>query len=134
MTKHIKRALLALAVASVITTEAVRLSDLSPASAAEYNRSCSVTGGSAQSLSSVLSTCGYSGAVSLQELTIRNPDSAANTLYIGQSDANASNSFPLAPGESITWRASNQGDLIDAGRLYLYVSSTQNAALSLRSK
>ena len=99
-----------------------------------FNRQCSVTGASAQQLSAVLSTCGYTGTVSLQELTVRNPDSAANDLYVGQSDASAANGFKLAPGESVTWRASNQGDQIEAGRLYLFVSSTQNAAVSLRSK
>lgn len=102
--------------------------------ASEYNRSCSVAGGSPQSLSSVLSTCGYSGVVSLQELTVRNPDTASNDLYVGQSDVSAANGFKLAPGESMTWRATNQGDAIDAGRLYLFVSSTQNAGFSLRSK
>jgi hypothetical protein len=102
--------------------------------ASEYDRQCSVTGAAAQQLSSVLSTCGYSGTVSLQELTVRNPDSAANDLYVGQSDASSANGFKLAPGESMTWRAASQTDSIDAGRKYLYVSSTQNAAISLRSK
>jgi hypothetical protein len=132
--KIIRRALLALAVASFVLTASLRLADLRVARAGEFNRQCSVTGASAQQLSAVLSTCGYSGVVSLQELTVRNPDSAANDLYVGQSDVAAANGFKLAPGESITWRASNQGDQVEAGRLYLYVSSTQNAAISLRSK
>lgn len=99
-----------------------------------FNRSCSVTGGSAQALSQVLSTCGYSGPVSLNELTIINPDTAANDLYVGQSDVNASTGVKLLPGASLSFDATSPQDTVDAGRLYLFVSSTQNAHLSARSK
>lgn len=133
--KNVRALLIALAILSFVFRLSLPLGDLAPpAVAADYNRQCGVTGGSAQQLSSVLSACGYSGTVSLQELTVRNPDSAANDLYFGQSDVNSSNGFKLAPGESMTWRASDRSDVIDAGRVYLFVSSTQNAALSLRSK
>lgn len=104
------------------------------APAGEYNRSCPVTGGSAQQLSAVLSACGYSGVLSLQELSIKDPDSAANSVFVGQSDVSAANGYELQPGDSKTWRASNQGDQIEAGRIYLYVASTQNVMISLRSK
>ncbi len=99
-----------------------------------YTRACSVVGAAARQLSAVLSTAGYAGALSLNELTIRNPVGSANDLYIGQSDVDATNGLKLTPGESITWRATNQGDVIDASRVYLYVAVTQNAAVSLRAK
>lgn len=102
--------------------------------AAEFNRSCSVTGGSAQQLSTVLSACGYSGGVSLQELTLKDPDAASNDLYVGQSDVDASNGYKIAIGDSKTWRASNQTDVIEATRMYVFVASTQNIHISLRSK
>lgn len=105
-----------------------------PARAAEFNRSCSVTGASAQQLSTVLSACGYSGVVSLAELTLRDPDAAANDLYVGQSDVDATNGYKLAPGDSKTWRATSPQDVIEAGRIYLFVASTQNIHISLRSK
>jgi hypothetical protein len=137
----LQRALLALAVVSVVATNGLRLSggDALPAIgrvalAAEYNRACSVTGGSAQQLSAVLSTCGYTGVVSLQELSVKDPDDAANDLYVGQSDVSSANGYKLSPGDSKTWRASNQGDAIDATRFYLSVATTQNVMISLRSK
>lgn len=102
--------------------------------AGSFNRTCSVTGGSAQQLSSVLSTCGYTGANQLQELIIVNPSTATNTLYVGQSDDSAVNGLPLLPGESITYRAASQQDAIPATGIYLFVSSTQNAGFSARSK
>jgi hypothetical protein len=120
----------------VLAALALALALLAPPSAraAEFNRACSVTGGSAQQLSTVLSACGYAGVVSLQELSLKDPDAAANPLYVGQSDVSAANGYELAPGDSKTWRATNQGDAIDAGRLYLYVATTQNVMTSLRSK
>lgn len=126
MTKHILRAALAIALLFAFTPRA--------ASAAEFTRSCSVTGGSAQQLSAVLTACGYTGVVSLQELSVKDPASAANNVYIGQSDVSAANGYELEPGDSKTYRASNQGDQIEAGRIYLFVASTQNVMISLRSK
>lgn len=124
------RILLALALAL-----ALAVWPAAPASAnTSFTRSCSVTGGSAQSLSGVLTACGYAGVLSLQELSVKDPDAAANSVYVGQSDVSAANGYELAPGDSKTWRATNQGDMIEAGRLYLFVATTQNVMISLRSK
>jgi hypothetical protein len=124
--KITRRSLLALALALVLT--------LSALGNTFYNRQCSVTGGSAQQLSAVLTTAGYAGPLSLQELTIVNPSAAANDLYFGQSDVSTANGVKLSPGDSYTMRATNQTDQIDATRIYLYTASTQNAAVILRSK
>lgn len=115
---------------------ALALALLAPprARAAEFNRKCSVTGGSAQQLSAVLSACGYTGVVSLAELSLKDPEDAANDLYVGQSDVDSTNGYKIAAGDSKTWRATNPQDIIEASRLYLYVSSTQSVFVSLRSK
>lgn len=122
-----RKTLFALALVAALALGAV-------AYANSFVRACSVTGGSAQQLSAVMATCGYAGTNQLQELTVVNPDAAANDLYVGQSDVSAANGLKLAPGVSITFRAASQQDVVDAGRLYLFVSSTQNAHLSARSK
>ncbi|MDQ3920280.1 MAG: hypothetical protein M3348_17595 [Acidobacteriota bacterium] len=100
----------------------------------QWNRQVSVTGGSAQRLDGVLAAGGYSATAMLAELTICNPPSNANTLYVGQSDVDATNGVPLAPGDCKTERATNPQDAIQAAQIYLYVSGTQNAAFSVRSK
>jgi hypothetical protein len=130
MTLKLKGALVSLYVAALLTANALAIS----AYASSFNRSCSVTGAAARQLSGVLSTCGFTGANQLQELTVINPSGAANNLYVGQSDVDASNGVELLPGTSITYRAASQQDVIDATRIYLYVSSTQNSQLSARSK
>lgn len=96
--------------------------------AAEFNRSCSVTGGSAQRLSTVLTTCGYTGAYSVRELTITNPDDAANDLYVGRSDVDATNGVKYVPG------ASRHRMNSDITQIYLFVSSTQNVYISVSTQ
>jgi hypothetical protein len=97
-----------------------------------FNRTCSVTGGSAQRLSTVLSTCGHTGTVNATELTIQN--SAAANLYVGQSDVDATNGYVLEPGTSSTRRSSNPADPIDTSQIYLFVAVTQNAGFSVRTR
>lgn len=99
-----------------------------------FIRRTSITGGSAQQLSSVLSTAGFTGTTSLQELTLRNPPANANDLCIGQSDVSASTGLCLQPGESLTMRAVSQQDAIYTSQIYLYVSSTQDASILARDK
>ncbi len=115
---------------------ALALALLAPpaARAGEYNRKCSVTGGSAQQLSAVLSACGYTGVVALSELSLKDPDDAANDLYVGQSDVDATNGYKIGIGDAKTWRASSPQDIIEASRMYVYVSTTQGIYVSLRSK
>lgn len=124
---------LRLAVASALVALALLLATNAYASK-HFARTCSVTGGSAQRLSAVLTTCGYSGSFFFREVGLRNPDAAANTLYYGQSDVNASNGVPLQPGDSYTWRSSAQDDANDAAQIYLFVSSTQNAEIATRAQ
>jgi hypothetical protein len=135
----IRRALLALALLSVIATNGLRLGVEMPtvgrvALAAEYNRKCSVTGAAAQQLSAVLSACGYTGVISLAELSLKDPDDATNDLYVGQSDVDATNGYKISIGDSKTWRATNPQDQIESGRIYLFVASTQSVYISVRSK
>lgn len=100
----------------------------------QFNRTISVTGGSAQRLSTVLASGGYSSPETLDELTICNPAGAANTLYLGQSDVDASNGFPLLAGECKTERAVSTGNPVQSGQIYLFTATTQSAAFSVRSK
>lgn len=104
------------------------------ASATEFDRSCSVTGGSSQRLSAVLTACGYGGGLNLKELTVRNPDSAANDLYVGQSGVDSTTGYKLSPGQSHTWRSSGGTDVIASTDKYLWVSSTQNVDLTVRAQ
>lgn len=99
--------------------------------AMEFNRSVNVPGGAAQRLTGVLTGGGYTGPATLDALTICNPDAATNTLYIGQSDVSASNGFPLEAGVCYTWPSGQRPT--DAGRIYLFTATSQNAAISLRS-
>lgn len=99
--------------------------------AQEFNRSINVAGGAARKLSTVLSDGGYSGAMTLDALTICNPDAATNTLYIGQSDVSASNGFALTAGDCYTWPSGQRPT--DAGRIYLFAATSQKAEISLRS-
>jgi hypothetical protein len=107
---------------------------LSALASTHFARSCPVTGASPQKLSAVLSACGFSGVATMQELTIKNPDAAAGTLYVGQSDVSAANGFALAAGDSLTERAASQQDPIPAESIYLFVASTQSAHFVARSK
>lgn len=100
--------------------------------ASHYNRTISVTGGSPQRLSSVLSGDGYGGSFLLDELTICVPSTNTNTLYLGQSNVSSSNGFPLEPGSCYTQRSATTP--IDAGAIYLRVSSTESEQFSLRSR
>jgi hypothetical protein len=124
-----KRFLLALAVAGLVWGLPGGV-----ARANEFNETCSVTGGSAQKLSTVLTACGYADYTGLRELSLLNPDDAANDLYIGRSNVSASHGYKRSPGDSKTWRAAGDADQIQAGQIYLYVATTQNVMISLRSK
>jgi hypothetical protein len=100
---------------------------------AEFIKQVSVTGGSAQRLSTLLVASGYAGPTSLDELTIKVPDGNSNTLYYGSSSAvNASTGFPLNPGDSKTWRAA--GAPIEASSIYLYVATTESEAVDIRER
>lgn len=100
--------------------------------AGPYNRRISVSGGSPQRLSTVLSGAGYLGTMALDELTVCVPNANSNTLYIGQSDVSTSNGFALAPGTCFTQRGSTTA--IDASSIYIRVVSTESESFSLRSR
>jgi hypothetical protein len=101
--------------------------------AAEFDKTVSVTGGSAQRLSTVLVANGWTGPYQLKELTITNPNTATLTIYVGQSTV-VTDGRPLEPGESITYRSSGSGDGIDSTQKFIYVSSTQNVGISARAQ
>jgi hypothetical protein len=105
-----------------------------PVPAASLNRACSVTGGSAQRLSTVMTVCGWTGSYNLTELVITNPDDAANDLYVGESDVSTVNGVRYRPGDSRHRRSTGSGDPIQATAAYLWVSSTQNVFISARSQ
>jgi hypothetical protein len=113
----------------VLCVTAIALPD-----ARNFNRKCSVTGGSAQQLSAVLATCGYTGTTSATWLTIKNPSTAANSLFVGQSDVDGSNGYEVEPGASSSRPSTNPADPVDLSQIYLFVSSTQNAYFSVRTR
>lgn len=102
--------------------------------AVEFNRLVPIPGGaSAQRLSVSLGAAGYVGGSALDELTICIPSSNLNTMYLGSvPGVNNTTGFPLGPGDCITYRAA--GRPIEASSIYVYVSTTENAAISLRAR
>jgi hypothetical protein len=102
--------------------------------ARNFNRTCSVTGGSAQQLSAVLATCGYTGTANATWLTIKNPSSAANSLFVGQSDVDGTNGYELEPGTTSSRPSTAPTDPIDLSQIYLFTASTQNASFSVRTR
>lgn len=99
-----------------------------------FNRACSVTGGSAQRMSTVLSTCGYTGNPVLAEYTILNPSTSTNSVFVGQSDVDATNGYELEPGTTSTRRSFGSSDPIESNRIYLFVATTQNVHFSIRGR
>lgn len=97
-------------------------------------RTVSLTGAAPQRLSTVLTTGGYAGDMQLHELTICNPPSSANSIYRGMSDVDATNGVEYQPGDCYTERAVTAQTPIDATQTYLFVSSTQNISVALRSR
>ena len=99
--------------------------------ATDFNRTFNVPGGQARRLSNLLSDGGYSGSNTLDFLTICNPTGNANTLYVGQSDVSASNGAAILAGDCNTWPAGKQPT--QAGQIYLFTATSQNATFILRS-
>jgi hypothetical protein len=92
--------------------------------ATDFNQSISITGGSAQQLSAVLTGAGYSGPPDqVQWITICVPSTNANTLYLGGSNVSAANGFPLKPGQCNTLPPSSVP--IKTSSIYLFVTSTE---------
>lgn len=99
----------------------------------EFTKLVSITGGSAQRLSTSLTSAGYSGSTALDELTVCVPDANTNTMYLGsQSNVNASTGFALAPGTCITYQAA--GRPIDSSTMYVYTATTESIAVTLRPR
>jgi hypothetical protein len=105
-----------------------------PVRASEFDRKCSVTGGSAQRLSVVLTACGFTGSLNVKELTIKNPSASANSFYVGGSTVDASTGYEIEAGESKTYRSSGGTDVIVTTDKYLFVSSTQSGYFYARSQ
>jgi hypothetical protein len=100
---------------------------------AEFHRLVSITGGSGQRLTTALATAGYTGGDHVDELIICTPSGSANTMYLGHiSTVNASTGFPIPAGTCERWRAAGRN--IDMTSYYLFVATTQNAAISIRSR
>jgi hypothetical protein len=102
--------------------------------AAEFDKTVSVTGGSGQRLSAVMTANGYNGGLLLKQLIVCNPAGSANTLYIGNAPTvDATTGFPLSAGACINWSAPEGGTGIDSTQKYLYTATTQNEAISARA-
>lgn len=99
--------------------------------AQEFNRVINVPGGAPRRVSSLLIDAGYTGPASLDFLTICNPTGATNTLYYGQTDVSPSNGNALLAGDCNTWPSGKQAT--NAGQIYLYTATSQNAEFTLRS-
>lgn len=130
--KHIRRSMTL--TATVAALLAVALCSIPFVAHGEFAKRVSIAGGSpAPQISAALSTAGYLGGSQLDELTIKNPSANANSLYLGSSSTVTSTTgFELAPGVSITYRSGARA--VDASRLYLFTSSTQNAEITLRER
>lgn len=100
--------------------------------AAEFTVNVSVTSGSPRRLSTLLNTAGYSGTMTLDALTICNPDSNASDLYRGNSSVSSTNSLVLHPGDCFTDPPGAYA--VDATQIYLRTSVTENATVVLRSR
>lgn len=121
--------------ALVAITVVVLLSGIahSPTALAEFIQLVSITGGSGQQLSTALATAGYTGRVDVDELTICVPATNTNTMYLGSATGvNASTGFPLAPGDCLTSRAEKEA--VHTTSIYIFVASTESAAIWLRSR
>jgi hypothetical protein len=101
--------------------------------AAEFDKTVSVTGGTSQRLSAVLVTGGWAGSYQLKTMTICNPASSANTLFLGNASTDTTSGFPLLAGDCDTFPVLPQGDGYDSTQFWLYVATTQNAAISAHS-
>ena len=97
--------------------------------ATEWNKLVAVTGGSPQRFSTTIETAGYSAGQTYDELTLCNPNAA--TLYIGQSNVNASNGFGLAAGACKTERRAQVP--VDGTQKYLFLTANGNVSVSIRS-
>lgn len=102
--------------------------------APEFSRLVSIPGGTpAQRLSVSLGNAGYTGSSAMDELTICNPSTNANTMYLGSaSNVNASTGFPLEQGSCISYRAA--GRPVEASAYFIYVAATADAAITLRQR
>lgn len=101
-----------------------------------FVKMCSVTGGSGQRLSTVLTTAGYTGSVAVMDLEICNPSDATNALYIGSvSTVNASTGAKLVQGQCRHFPGSTvMHDFNDTSKIWLFVATTQNAEIWVRSR
>lgn len=98
----------------------------------EDARNVSVPAGSPQRLSALLVTAGYSGSMTLDALTICNPDTNTADLYKGNSNVSATNSLILHPGDCFTEPPGARPP--DPTQMYLRVATTQPATVILRSR
>lgn len=126
---------IALAIISLVACLFVDRQPLSPPIAhAEWAKLVSITGGSpAKRLSESMATAGYTGSSFLDEITICVLQTNVNTARIGgDSNANASTGFPLAPGACITYRAGARS--VDVSRIWIFENSTESVAVALRER
>lgn len=103
--------------------------------AKDWNTTISVTGGSPQRLANLLVTDGFTGAdaiMSMDFIQICNPSAGPNHLRVGQSNVSASKGFDIAPGECNTWPPGSRPT--DVNNLYLWVATTQDVGVNLRSR
>lgn len=102
----------------------------------DFSKTFSVSGGSAQQLSTLLVASGYSGPPDqIHTITICVPDANVNTLYIGQSNVNASNGFPVSPGSCDTVSmTSGSATPIQTSGIYVYIATTENESFQVHGQ
>lgn len=100
--------------------------------AREFAATFSCPSGSAQRLSTLLDTAGYSGSMTLDALTTCNPETNTADLYRGQSNVDSTNSFVLHPGDCYTEPAGARPP--DPTQIYYRVYTTQNVTVVLRER
>lgn len=118
---------------TTLLTIALALALVPSALASDFNKTLSVSGGSPRRLSDLLVDGGYAGNPDqVQVLTICVPSSNSNTLYLGQSNVDASTGFPLEPGTCDTIPYSNVS--ITTSRIYLFVATTESEGFQVHGQ
>lgn len=136
--KHIRRSLMAGSYALAII--ALTLSLLPTAEVlvvpvrAEFSKQVSITQGSpAPRLSDALVTAGYTGAMSMDEMTICDPIANTKSFFLGSNaNVNASTGFEIPPGVCVTYRSAARA--VNAASFFVFTATTQNAAITLRER
>lgn len=98
----------------------------------EWAGTFTVTGGSSQRLSSMLSVAGYTGLYNVDSVTWCNPSTNAGNMVFGKQNITMSTGFILTPGQCYTPPSGTRPS--DLSAIYFRVLTDQPAMVALRSR